>query len=90
MKIIFGSNSGDLPRPLVTAPSLAERREMLTKRFFMDLLNEKNCLHELLPAKRDSDVTGKLMIYPRVGCLESEMADPRNGGPQPPKRLTGY
>ena len=60
MKIIFGSNSGDLPRPLVTAPSLAERREMLTKRFFMDLLNEKNCLHELLPAKRDSDVTGKL------------------------------
>jgi hypothetical protein len=41
MKITFGSNSGDLPRPLVTVPSLAERRKLLTKRFFMDLLNEK-------------------------------------------------
>ena len=60
MKIIFGSNSVDHSRPLVTAPSLAERRELLTKRFFMDLLNEKNCLHELLPAKHDSDVTGKI------------------------------
>ena len=60
MKIIFGSDSDDLPRALAACPSLAERREWLTKRFFTGLLNETSCLHELLPAKRDSDVTGKL------------------------------
>jgi len=60
MKIIFGTNSGDLPRALVTVPSLAERREWLKKRFFCDMSNQTNCLHELLPKKRDNDVTGKL------------------------------
>jgi len=41
-------------------PSLAKRREWLTKQFISDMSNETNCLHELLPAKWDSDVTGKL------------------------------
>ena len=60
MKIIFGTSSGDLSRALVTLPSLAERRERLTKRFFSDMSNKTNCLHEILPEKRDSDVTDKL------------------------------
>jgi len=60
MKIIFGINSGDLRRALVTVPSLAERREWITKRFFSDMSNKTNFLHELLPKKRESDVTGKL------------------------------
>jgi len=60
MKIIFGTNSGDLPRALVTVSSLATRREWITKRFFSDISNKINCLHELLPNKWDSDVTGKL------------------------------
>jgi len=58
MKIIFGTNSGDL---LITvtnvSSSLAERCEWLTKWFFSDMSNKTNCLHELLPAKRDRDVT---------------------------------
>jgi hypothetical protein len=60
MKIICGSNSGDLPQALDTLPSLAERREQLTKQFFTGLLSETSCLHDLIPAKRNNDVTSKL------------------------------
>jgi len=55
MKFIYGTNSGDLPRALVIVPSLAERREWLTKRFFSEMSNDV-CTNYFLR----SEVIGKL------------------------------
>jgi hypothetical protein len=60
MKLIYGGNADDLSRALVSLPSLAERRGRLTEQFFKTLLNPTSCLHSLIPAKRNSDVTCKL------------------------------
>jgi len=65
MKIIFGH----LPIALVTVPSMVERREWLTKLFLSDMSNKTNCLHELLPEKRDSEVTGKLRVAKQYPVL---------------------
>jgi hypothetical protein len=40
--------------------SLADRREHLAKHFFEGLLSPTNCLHHLLPPKRDLNVILKL------------------------------
>jgi len=59
LKIIFGSNSSDLSHVLTSLPSLSERRDVLTRQFYVSLQNPSSCLHELLPLKRSSDVTSK-------------------------------
>ena len=59
MKLIYGGNVGDLSRALDFLPSLAERRGQITEKFFKTLLNPTSCLHSLIPAKRNSDVTCK-------------------------------
>ena len=58
----YGGNGDEILQVLDTTPSLAERRCRLTEQFFTDLLNPTSCLHALIPAKRDSDVTSKLRV----------------------------
>jgi len=60
IKIIFGCNSNAASRALKSLPSLSERREQLTKQFFTSLLDPSNCIHDLIPAKRNSNVVDKI------------------------------
>jgi hypothetical protein len=60
LKIIFGNNNVDVSQALNTLPSLSERRDFLTKKFFNSLLSPSSCLHDLIPEKRDINVVAKL------------------------------
>ena len=56
MKIIFA----DCTCQFANLPSLVDRREQLTRRFFSRICNVNNCLHYLLPKQRDSRITNSL------------------------------
>jgi len=45
---------------LVSLPSLVDRREQLTRRFFSRIRDANNCLHYLLPEQRDSRITNSV------------------------------
>jgi len=60
LKIIFSNNATDISRSLNNLPSLAERRQQLTKEFFTGLLDPVSCLHHLLPPKRNNEAANKL------------------------------
>ena len=60
LKIIFNNNIDDVANATNELPSLAERREKLTKEFFTKLLDPLSCLHHLLPLKRNCDDVNKL------------------------------
>ena len=55
-KVIFGNDNEDKNK----LSSLADRREELARRFFDSVLNPSNCLHSLLPLKRDINIIAKL------------------------------
>jgi len=60
VKIIFSNDSSKVAQALNTLPSLAERRNQLTRQFFTGIMATSSCLHHLLPSKRDQNVTSKL------------------------------
>jgi hypothetical protein len=60
IKIVFGNDSSQISLALNTFPSLAERRDHLTRQFFAGVMTSTSCIHHLLPDKRDHDVTCKL------------------------------
>jgi len=62
LKLIYGGNVDDLSRELDSMPSLAERRGRLTEPYFTSLLKPTNSLCHQIPSKRNSDVTGKLLV----------------------------
>jgi Mg2+ and Co2+ transporter CorA len=53
VRLIFGNNNQDMNSAMSSLTSLADRREHLAKHFFEGLLSQTNCLHHLLPPKRD-------------------------------------
>jgi len=53
-------NQPELATVLKATPSLSDRRDKLSRRFFADLHKPSSCLHELLPAERGDDVIGRL------------------------------
>ena len=53
VRLIFGNNNQDMNSAMSSLTSLADRREHLAKHFFAGLLSPANCLHHLLPPKRD-------------------------------------
>jgi len=60
LKIIHNNNI-DILNTLKELPLLSERREILTRSFFAHVfLDDNNCLHHLLPQKRDSVIVNKL------------------------------
>lgn len=63
IKIIHGNNNADVSRSLEVIPTLSDRREKLTRQFFYSLLNPSSCLHELIPAERDNELTTRLRHY---------------------------
>ena len=60
VRIIFGNDFDAATEALNVLPSLAERRDQLNRQFFQSLLNPSSCIHELIPQRRDDDVTSKL------------------------------
>ena len=64
LKLIYGRDNHEMNM----LPSLADRREDLAKRFFNSLINPKNCLHYLLPPKRDINVISKLRHVKLFAC----------------------
>ena len=67
LKIIFSNNTTDVSGALSELPSLADRRENLTKEFFTKLLDPLSCLNHLFPPKRNNDAANKLRhskLYP--------------------------
>jgi len=60
LKIIYGNNTVDVSHVLNSLPSLSERRDFLTKKFFTTSLNPSSGLHDLIPEKRDINVVAKL------------------------------
>ena len=60
LKIIFGDDSVSRSAASDILPSLSQRREDLTRKFFKSLLNPSSCLHDLIPEERDRDATSKL------------------------------
>ena len=64
LKLIYGRDNHEMNM----LPSLADRREDLAKRFFNSLLNPTNCLHYLLPPKRDINVISKLRHVKLFAC----------------------
>ena len=63
-KLIYGRDNHEMNM----LPSLADRREDLAKRFFNSLINPTNCLHYLLPPKRDINVISKLRHVKLFAC----------------------
>jgi hypothetical protein len=57
-KIIFGYDNDALKA--LALPSLSDRRELLTKEFFVNLLRPHSCLHHLIPAEFNNEQTEKL------------------------------
>ena len=64
LKLIYGRDNHEMNM----LPSLADRREDLAKRFFNSLINPTNCLHYLLPPKRDINVISKLRHVKLFAC----------------------
>lgn len=60
MKIIFSNNIDDVSHALNTLPTLSEHRDQLTKQFFRNMLKPSNCLHNLIPDRRDDEQISKL------------------------------
>ena len=52
-------------------PTLEDRRQSITWKLFLSVLHPKNCLHHLLPAKRNHDTISRLRLprtYPLFKC----------------------
>ena len=64
LKLIYGRDNHEMNM----LPSLSDRREDLAKRFFNSLINPTNCLHYLLPPKRDINVISKLRHVKLFAC----------------------
>ena len=60
VKIVHSNNQTDVATSLSQLPTMAERRDQLSRNFFADLLKPSSCIHELLPPKRNDDVTSRL------------------------------
>ena len=60
MYVIFGAGKYNDTIQKYNIETLHDRREMLSKKFFITILSPTNCLHHLLPEARDIDVTTKL------------------------------
>ena len=61
MNIIFPGNNYTGVLTIAGVDTLRSRRETLTRRFFTrHVLDEKSCLHYLLPPKRDEKITARL------------------------------
>ena len=60
MKIIFTDCAYTDACRLANLPSLVDRREQLTRRFFSTICDANNCLHYLLPEQHDSCITNSL------------------------------
>jgi hypothetical protein len=60
IKIIFGNDATQIAHALTTLPTLAERRDKLSRQFFSGILSSNSCLFHLLPDQRDTNVTSKL------------------------------
>jgi len=60
VRLIFDNDNQEIYNAMRSLTSLADRREQLANQFFKSLLVPTNCLHHLLPAKRDSTVIAKL------------------------------
>jgi hypothetical protein len=56
VRLIFGKDNQEIDNAMRSLTSLADRREQLANQFFKSLSMPTNCLHQLLPAKRDSIV----------------------------------
>lgn len=60
IKIVHSNNMADVTTALNQLPTMAERRDQLSRKFFANMLNPSSCIHELLPQKRNVDVTSRL------------------------------
>jgi hypothetical protein len=60
VRVIFGKDNQEIDNAMRSLTSLADRREQLANQFFKSFLIPTNCLHQLLPAKRDSVIIAKL------------------------------
>ena len=60
INIIFGNDSAAISNALNSLVPLSERRELMTKQFFLTLLDPSSCLHELIPERRDINTISKL------------------------------
>jgi len=58
MNIIFPGDNYTVALTIAGIDTLGSRRETLTRRFFTrHVLDEKSCLHYLLPPKRDENIS---------------------------------
>ena len=60
VNIVHSNNQTDITTALNQLPTMAERRDQLSRKFFAGLLKPSSCVHELLPQKRDDDVISRL------------------------------
>ena len=61
MNIIFPGDNYTAALTIAGIDTLRSRRETLTRRFFTrHVLDEKSCLHYLLPPMRDENITARL------------------------------
>jgi len=61
MNIIFPGDNYTAALTIAGINTLRSRRETLTRPFFtLHVLDEKSCLHYLLPPKRDENITARL------------------------------
>jgi len=68
LRIIY-SYTNDMPYINASIPSLVDRREQLSRKFFTSLLQPSSCLHTLLPTPRDPTITTRLRSankFPRL------------------------
>ena len=70
IRIIF-SLTNDVPYTIYVAniPTLADRREQLSRKFFNSVLHPSSCLHSLLPPPRDPELLARLRApskFPRT------------------------
>ena len=71
MRIIFGDMTYDEALNMAGIPTLEDRRQSITWKLFLSVLHPNNCLHHLLPAKRNHDTISRLCLprtYPLFKC----------------------
>ena len=71
MRIIFGDVSYEVVLDMAGIPTLEDRRQSITWKLFLSVLHPNNCLHNLLPAKRNQNTISRLCLvctYPLFKC----------------------
>ena len=75
MRIIFSDIKYEEALELAGISTLQDRRENLTKKFFLSICHPDSCLYYLLPAPRDNEIVSRLRTFKNIQFLTVKQGD---------------